>query len=489
VRDHEVGPDTASPSRAPEAPAPEPPAPSRVAFLQAAIGNRATTQLLNRMPAVAEIEAAAGKKGGKRFDELTRALDFYQRLLDNWMGPGYADVEKQGQKLQDLLGRIEYLSGEYAKDHTWFGSLRDKRTKRLSQLQNEARIERQVVRQRTRLWKTKISEQMLPPKWRAVIPDDLSAGVMDLDKLGATAGGKSKGGINEVTKYSLAGGTEGFFKPDKKEIQQYEWVDEEEKPTTKNAPHARRFETTEYNVTAPYGIDPKNPNYTRKATATSRLDRLLGPGVAAHTSMAVKKIGGKSVFGSFQKTASGEEFGKIQDKLVLDDTTAPDEFSTADPTFQRQMSNLNILDALTGQIDRHGGNFYVNRNGAGGVRSITAIDHDLSFPTKKFDVRQKAREYYGLPQHVDRQTAEMVMAIEGQELRGLLQDLLNEEEIKCTIERLEAIKLALAGMTWVSAGGWTKSTAQKEVTSTNSLDPLGYIGNRRQGLGQKPITG
>jgi hypothetical protein len=119
------------------------------------------------------------------------------------------------------------------------------------------------------------------------------------------------------------------------------------------------------------------------------------------------------------------------------------------------------------------------------VRSITAIDHDLSFPTTGFDVTKKAKEYMGLPQHIDRQTSEMVMALEPQELREILKDLLTAEEIRCTVERLEALKLAITTMTHVDPGGWTKTTAQKEVTS----ETRGYVGDTRRRLGQKPPTG
>jgi hypothetical protein len=454
-----------------------------VAFLQVNIGNRATAQLLNRMPTVAEITSAGGSKGGTRFEELKSALDFYHRLLNQKLGWDADQISQQADRMMDLLGRIQYLAQQYTKDHTHVFGIRDKRTKRLADVPREAELERALVRQRARYWKGKIDNEPNPPTWRDILPKDMSGGVMDLDKQAPTRMGKSKGGINEVTHYKLAGCYEGFFKPDKKKIEKYEYWDEENNVVPKGTKGAQQVMTLEYNVTAPYGIDPDKPNFTRKAVATSRIDRLLNLGVGAHTDMATKTIGGKKVFGSFQKRAAGDQLGSQE--MTLDEDLSG-KIAMDDPVMQRSFSKLTLLDALTGQLDRHSGNVHVE-NGPYGVRSVTAIDHDLSFPTKSFDMTAKVREFTGLTKNVDREAAEMVLAVEEGELRLVLKDLLTKEEIDACVARLAALKVAVRNMSLRNANQWTRTTAQEEVKGTGTFDAQSYLGSMRVKLGGKPL--
>jgi hypothetical protein len=465
-----------------------------VNFLQVNAGNRATGQILQRMPTVQDLQGSAGFSGGTKYGDLLDALQFYHRLLKQKMGFDADQVQSQGEKLLDYLGKIQFLAQKYAKDHTW-GSIRDTRTKRVSELAEQAEIERGIVRQRMRYWKQKVAAgETNGPTWEEIMPKGMSAGSINLDKAGAKKKGKDKGGTSEVTHYQLGDDSEGFFKQDKTKIKTEMWADRDNIPLKPGDPRSKRHhkeETLEWNILRNYGYNAKKPDFTRKAVATSRIDKLLNAGVAADTRLAYKNKGGKKVLGSFQTRAQGENFAKLdeRDDIVLDETTNPAQLSLADPNLQRQWSKLNILDALTGQLDRHGGNLFAKLNQQGNVESLTAIDHDMSFPSKGFQDpsdRERGRPWTGLPQNIDKEIVDMVMALEPGDLRLVLKDLLTEDELKGVYARLAKLKEHLPQRTALKPNQWTKQTAQQEVTGTSQFDPHGYLGSTRQRRRQVP---
>jgi hypothetical protein len=458
-------------------------------------GNRATAQVVQRMPTVQELQDKAGFSGGTKYGDLLDALQFYHRLLKQKMGYDADQVQSQGEKLLDYLGKIQYLAQKYAKQHTW-GSIRDTRTKRVSEIAEQAEMERGIVRQRMRLWKQKVANgQKNGPTWAEIMPQGMNVAPINLDKAGAVKQGTKSGGTSTVTHYKLGDDSEGFFKEDKAKIETHEWVNKDNllpnqvKPGTFKKDHQQ--ETLEWNILKNYQYKAKNPNFTRKAAATSRIDELLNAGVAAKTRLAYKTEGGKKVFGSFQTRAHGDSLGELDehDNLKLDDTENAAQLSLADPNLQRQWSKLNILDALTGQLDRHGGNVFAKLSAQGTVESLTAIDHDMSFPPAKFtdpSQREPGRPWQGLPQNIDKEIVEMVMALEPGDLRLVLKDLLTPDELNGVYTRLAKLKEELPKRTLLGPGQWTKQTAQQEVTDTSQFVPHGYLGSARQQRRQVP---
>jgi hypothetical protein len=467
----------------------------RVARLQVTVGNRATGQMLQRMPTVQELQEKAGFSGGTKYSDLLDTVQFYHQLLRQKIGYDADQVQNQGDRLLDYLGRIQYLAGKYAKEHTW-GAIRDTRTKRVSELAEQAEIERGIVRHRMRLWKQKVSNGVKNgPTWAEIMPKGMSAGAINLDKAGAVKQGKKSGGTSTVTHYKLGDDSEGFFKQDKSKIETEEWVDRDN--LTKNQVAPGKFkkdhkqQTLEWNILQGYGYKAKSPDFTRKAVATSRIDELLNAGVAAKTRMAYKTKGGKKVFGSFQTRAKGDNLAEFDEKnnLKLDETDNPAQLSLADPNLQRQWSKLNILDALTGQLDRHGGNIFAKLGAQGNVESITGIDHDMSFPPAKFmdpSEREAGRPWTGLPQNIDEEIVEMVMALEPADLRLVLKDLLTQEELNGVYTRLARLKQELPKRKLLKPDQWSKQTAQQEVTDTSQFVPHGYLGSARQRRRQVP---
>src|SRR4051794_17611467 len=84
-----------------------------------------------------------------------------------------------------------------------------------------------------------------------------------------------------------------------------------------------------------------------------------------------------------------------------------------DPEIQRGMSDLQLFDAITGQVDRHAGNIYVDPQ----TGQVSGIDDDKSFGQgmKAADLEQTdvpGRFYRGLPPLVDLDTAERILDVD-----------------------------------------------------------------------------
>jgi hypothetical protein len=123
-----------------------------------------------------------------------------------------------------------------------------------------------------------------------------------------------------------------------------------------------------------------------------------------------------------------------------------------DPNLRRDLTKLQLLDALCGQGDRHGGNYVVQLDENGKYRSLKAIDNDQSFG-KTTDPNQLCRGRgpdgvtgVMLPEVIDTSMASTFLKMSEEDLRRELGGLLNEQEIDAAVQRLEAIKLHIAGL-------------------------------------------
>ncbi len=122
------------------------------------------------------------------------------------------------------------------------------------------------------------------------------------------------------------------------------------------------------------------------------------------------------------------------------------QFNFQDPEIQKGLSNLQILDAITGQVDRHGANIFIDANGkVTGIDNDAAFGKDISDPNKlvpsgiPFDPMQ-ASHNKGLPSLVDYTTAKMVLDLDPNTVKKELKSLLSSEEIQATIDRLNVVK-------------------------------------------------
>lgn len=125
------------------------------------------------------------------------------------------------------------------------------------------------------------------------------------------------------------------------------------------------------------------------------------------------------------------------------------EFNFADPEIQKGLYNLEAVDYLTGQIDRHGGNFFINpENGA-----VQGIDNDLCFGTKPLSEAVKDEAVGGKavgspPLYYHEDTARRILELSLERLEATLRavnsptgnNALTNEEIQGALQRLDTMK-------------------------------------------------
>jgi Domain of unknown function (DUF4157) len=108
---------------------------------------------------------------------------------------------------------------------------------------------------------------------------------------------------------------------------------------------------------------------------------------------------------------------------------------------QRDMSNLQIIDAIAGQIDRHAGNIIVTMDERGKIIGLKGIDNDLAFGINtEADSYQPLSHNRGFPELIDHKMAESIKKIEGKNIEEALEGYLTKQEIDKTVERFLAVK-------------------------------------------------
>lgn len=120
-------------------------------------------------------------------------------------------------------------------------------------------------------------------------------------------------------------------------------------------------------------------------------------------------------------------------------------------SFLRDMNNMMILDYICGQKDRHCGNYFVQEDSKGNLISIMGIDNNLAFGSnRQFDFSET---YLPVPvsengdlliKCMDKQMADMILAIRPEIFRKELSGFLDAEEIRAALERLAKLRTAIA---------------------------------------------
>jgi hypothetical protein len=150
---------------------------------------------------------------------------------------------------------------------------------------------------------------------------------------------------------------------------------------------------------------------------------------------------GKQV--SDQRVTELIDEGKIQ--LTKKVVTEVSDVNFKDPALQEDLSNAQILDFLTGQLDRHRDNFLYKKEGEKWHARL--IDNDLSFPEKFTKIQDRFpycatdkwfREKFPL---VSRSTAEKISNLTEKNItKSLEQTGLTKEEINATVSRFNELK-------------------------------------------------
>ncbi len=245
------------------------------------------------------------------------------------------------------------------------------------------------------------------------------------------------------------------------------------------------------------GIPPdKEANLPARAVASSVVDKLLFPGspISVDTRFAVvdgkKGILMSKAIGKSPEVVSHKEtpISPAQYKKLLEDTEGVEDlqafagflsgardaagdksrvvrverregglvaiekkYTSFDPKSSNTvlgLEKLQVLDWICGQVDRHPGNYLIDKDG-----NVTGIDQDASFGVRAaprgVDVRRQAT-YRGMPNMgslmlnmpavMTEATAASVLALSEESLRVSLKGLITQAEIEATIDRLAQLK-------------------------------------------------
>lgn len=279
-----------------------------------------------------------------------------------------------------------------------------------------------------------------------------------LSDAGTTVGG-SKSQLQPVTYQDADQGTKsGFFK---REI----------------ALHEKR-EVQEDSV----GIPVVNPNLGARSIAMYKLDQLLSAGVTAKVEYAVRN----GELGTVIEKAKGQEARSLNWSIQPANTGRDGKVRANDPVLQQCLNKLQILDAIAGQLDRHSGNYYIQRDAnSGDVTGVTGIDLDMAFgknmndPTVGTPTSQTAKEYRGVPKIFDEQMANKILSITDTQVHDAIDGLLSKEEVAATVSRFQHIKSSIAKAkedgTLVSK--WDDQSFKKAMPAPeqHNFDISGYV--------------
>lgn len=176
-----------------------------------------------------------------------------------------------------------------------------------------------------------------------------------------------------------------------------------------------------------------------RAVASTAVDDFLQTGVIAEEKFGVDS-NGNPIGVSIQGDGAGVT-GTYQGKNSIL------KIDYSDPKIQKGLSDLEVNDYITGQIDRHCGNIFIDPN----TGKVTGIDNDLAFPEgdRELAINQEAaKSVPGLPHTMHKETADRISKLDPEELRKKLQNLprpegvspMSEASINGAVERLKALQ-------------------------------------------------
>jgi hypothetical protein len=209
--------------------------------------------------------------------------------------------------------------------------------------------------------------------------------------------------------------------------------------------------TTRATMTEVAGIADGTELITRN-TATSRMADLLGTGGSVARSRPVEvTIGNVHRIGNGMLQAKGTDYDHLDDEVKTALKTCPE--------FLCELTKLQMLDFICGQIDRHTGNYFVDAEMVGEgterhlvFRSVTGIDNDLSFGTLRMDGNVAVEQLEQLIDtngelklpYVDRDLCDSILALTPEIVACRFCDILSVQEMSALMYRVRKLYTAIA---------------------------------------------
>ena len=195
------------------------------------------------------------------------------------------------------------------------------------------------------------------------------------------------------------------------------------------------------------GMTSDDPNIVGRNLATYAVAKLLGADVIAPTWAARHEHEGAEVWGIVMEKIKGKS-GKEEAAEAAND-----------PKVKQGLSNLYLLDQICGQVDRHKGNYIIQRDSEGVITGVKGIDNDLAFGKEYRDYKvvgrggdlsamdaRVCRDYVaglsaGELEGIDREMAEKIVRLAGEPtpLAAAIAIFLTQEEVDATLDRLKSL--------------------------------------------------
>jgi hypothetical protein len=261
-----------------------------------------------------------------------------------------------------------------------------------------------------------------------------------------------------------------------------------------------------------------------KAVAASRVDQALGFNILAKERFGKRTIDQQERVGTLSPKVKGqatmsnifdEEMVGLSDdekqvKLENDASSYQERdgklykltgqrhvaFDYSNPVTQRGLSDLQILDAIISQGDRHGGNIFIDAKGG-----VHGIDNDMTMDYQQH-IKSSNYKMLGMPQFVDAGTAERLLGMDAKDLIKRINkktppdQRLQQGELDALEQRFDLVKAYLRQEK--NAGrlvrDWSQQTYNAQVGATKKAElgidilPTGYLGRAMESI-NAPDTG
>ncbi|MGN0986819.1 MAG: hypothetical protein ACI4OO_03175, partial [Otoolea sp.] len=191
-----------------------------------------------------------------------------------------------------------------------------------------------------------------------------------------------------------------------------------------------------------YGELKAGNELSGRNVASSRMAELLGVGnLLAHSEKMTVQIDGQKVEGCFMEFAEGVDICNGKDAAMEQINQIRMENS---PGFTRDACNLEVLDYLCAQADRHGGNMFLKlsepqADGTREILGVQGIDNDLAFSTLTENLPMKQGQLQDLC-FLSENLAKNILAMDRNRLQFVFGDILSENEINALDIRMTQMK-------------------------------------------------
>jgi hypothetical protein len=245
------------------------------------------------------------------------------------------------------------------------------------------------------------------------------------------------------------------------------------------------------------GIDAKAPHNGNRNIATLAVAELLGQPIVPKVcyGMHTNPNTGEQEIGLLMTMAPGKTItttdpltGVKKRREMWPPGNPPS--ATAQAKLMEQLTSLDWSDVITGQMDRHGGNYMVDINGDD--VTVTGIDNDVCFGAQQADPNANKGQYFsrttppGMPPLIDKKVYDRIIASDfDRDLRPKLEALMTAAEVTAAESRFNLSKTHAAGLhpDYVVAD-WTawRSPAPLQLTSKAFLKAAGTgVGSDKSG--------